>query len=128
MSCRTSKLEKSRTDTQMKITVEIPDPTPAPETESNDTVPVSTPEKAATPAPAPEVKVVSVPKAIPAPLPPPRSPMTAKQPSVNEEKSVQPSASYSSGNFAHQGGIMNVADPDKGNPRVFQFVQPKGDA
>ena len=110
----------------MKISFEIPDPTLASKAESNHTVPVSAPEKAATPAP--EVKVAPAPKATPAPLPPPRSPVTTKQPSVNGEKSVQPSANYSSGNFEHQGGILDVADPDKGNPAVFQFVQPKGKA
>jgi len=60
--------------------------------------------------------------AAPAKQPQPPAPRAAKEtaePKKSEEKPTPLAAS--SGNFAHQGGITVVHDPDKNNPNVFRF-------
>lgn len=39
--------------------------------------------------------------------------------------SPKPPAVSSSGNFANQGGIADVLDPNRGKPGYFQYVAPK---
>lgn len=58
----------------------------------------------------------------------PPAPSAQTQPPASEEKTSQPVASYSSGNFAHQGGIMDLADPNKGKAGFFQYQSPMEEA
>jgi hypothetical protein len=110
---------------------------PAPSPEAKD---APTPSITNAPAKAKQADAVTPKPPAVTPQPRPAQPTVEKRDAVplksrpenqakaSEEEPSQPAASYSSGNFAHQGGIMDVADPDKGNPSVFQFIQPKGEA
>ena len=104
----------------MKISFEIPDPTPPSEPKN-----ASLPAPASVPLPptvAEKLKAESV------RTPPVRSDVgvskdQAKQ--SNEAKPSQPAASNIH-SFDLQGGVNDILDPGRGNPNVYQFVQPKG--
>jgi len=45
----------------------------------------------------------------------------AAEPKSEEQTSPEPRAVGSSGNFAHQGGVNVIHDPDRDKPGVFKF-------
>ena len=91
----------------MKIILEIPDSASSPKEAATEATVSAAQPKAESPAPPKQ------------PQPPtPRATKEAAEPK-KEEKPTPPAAS--SGNFAHQGGISVISDPDRDKPGVFRF-------
>lgn len=123
----------------MKISFEIPDPTPAPEPKDRSTPKaVSASDETTAPPSPPTTKRQSAPVADKVkakaerttPVPPDlgASKDQAKQPEEEKPSSQSAVSNNPLHSFDLQGGVNDILDPGRGNPNVYQFVQPKGEA
>jgi len=91
----------------MKLIIEIPDPDPAPKSGSTTT---SAPAKANSPVETTRPTPVTS-----------RASEEARPKQSDEKPSPRLAAASNSRNFANQGGVTVVHDPDKDKPGVFKF-------
>jgi hypothetical protein len=127
----------------MKITLEIPDPTPTPAPEAKDkstpkavsasdettapTIPSPPTTKKQSPPTVAEKLIARAERTTPVP-----SDLGVAKDQATQPEEEKPSQSAVSNNPLHsfdlQGGVNDILDPGRGNPAVYQFVQPKGEA